>query len=114
MPSVNTPDYDNIKSKVTRCLKTWHPTYTEHDEAVAFAKLDELWPEVQWTNVNYIIKAIRDAAQYAIDKAKQPPPELTKKRRGRPPKSVVVDEREDKTEDEIVLADVDQSIKIEL
>lgn len=115
MPQINTPNYDVIKSKVTRCLKAWYPEYTEKDEAVAFAQLDKLWPDVQWTNGNYIIKAFQDAARFAIDKAKHPPlAEMArKKRRVRPPKSSVVDEREDKTEDEIALAEVDQSIKIE-
>lgn len=112
MTTLNEPDYDAIKVRVVRCLKAWMPNYSPKDEEVAFKRLDEIWPDVQWTNWKFVIKATRDAAQYAIDQAKIAPPVPGKRKPGRAPKSnVVLEEKEEVVE--LETAKVDESITIE-
>lgn len=115
MPQLNPPDYEAMEEKVIRCLKAWKPGYTDTDEQVALDRLKEIWPQVDWTDVRYIIRATQDAAKFAIAKSAPKLPENTetRKRRGRPPKSEAVKELKEDDEKKIEHAQIDQGVKIE-
>ena len=110
------PDYDLVRSYVDRALEAWSKgkPVTEQLTKLAYDELDRVWPNVHWTNWSNVLEATRHSARYAMDNidSEQKVEEKPKKRRGRPPKSKVIDDPQE-VDKSLPNAPVDESVTIE-